>query len=87
VRKTVVHECAGLWLDVVRRQRIPSWSFWSAPAWFVQGTEEYLAITAQPDPESYFADCERLGGDGADATCWCRCWTAASRVSRRRSGA
>ena len=42
--KTLVHEYSTVALERLRRSE-PGWSFFSAPRWFYQGYEEYLALT------------------------------------------
>ncbi len=43
-RKLLVHELSTLFLVQATRQKPKGWRFHSAPAWFVQGYEEYLAV-------------------------------------------
>lgn len=48
--KVLVHEYSTIILEMLRRNRPQDksprpWSFFSAPAWFVQGYEEYLGCT------------------------------------------
>lgn len=40
----VVHEIAAVFLDLAARAKPRGWRFYDAPAWFVQGWEEYLAV-------------------------------------------
>lgn len=43
--KTLAHEYSTLLLDRLTREKPQGWRFFSAPGWFVQGYEEYAAIT------------------------------------------
>jgi hypothetical protein len=42
--KTLVHELSTIFLDLATRSKGSGWRFFSAPSWFVQGYEEYLAL-------------------------------------------
>lgn len=44
-RKLVVHEYSTIFLERITRAKKGGWRFFSAPAWFVQGYEEYLGLT------------------------------------------
>lgn len=46
--QTVVHELAGEYLQRVSHLDPAGWSFYSGPGWFVQGYEEWLALTLVP---------------------------------------
>ncbi len=43
--KVLVHEYGTILLDRITRAKPKGWRFYSAPAWFVQGYEEYLGLT------------------------------------------
>jgi hypothetical protein len=43
--KVLVHEYATILLERITRSRAKGWRFYDAPAWFVQGYEEYLGLT------------------------------------------
>lgn len=45
VHKTIVHELSMLFLWQITRRKPTGWSFFSAPAWFTDGWEEFLALT------------------------------------------
>lgn len=47
--KLTTHEVAGVFLDCATRLKGAGWRFFSAPAWFYQGIEEYLGIRAISD--------------------------------------
>jgi hypothetical protein len=42
--KNLVHEYSTIVLDRMTREKPRGWTFFSAPAWFVQGYEEYLGL-------------------------------------------
>jgi len=44
-QRLLVHEYAAPLLDRITRSKPKGWRFFSAPTWFVQGYEEYLALT------------------------------------------
>lgn len=44
--KLTTHEVAGVFLDCATRVKGSGWRFFSAPAWFYQGIEEYLGLRA-----------------------------------------
>jgi hypothetical protein len=46
--QTVVHELAGEYLQRLSHLDPAGWSFYSGPGWFVQGYEEWLALTLVP---------------------------------------
>jgi hypothetical protein len=43
--KNMVHECSSIFLDRLTRTKSSGWRYYSAPLWFTQGYEEYLALT------------------------------------------
>ena len=45
VHKTLVHELSMLFLWQITRRKAVGWEFFCAPDWFVDGWEEYLALT------------------------------------------
>ena len=75
VLRTLIHELARIPLEGVRRRRPGSWALDSAPSWFVQGLEEWLARTLSSEwelkvrlPDSIRrvkADPSRIRFDGA----------------------
>ncbi len=44
VERLLVHEYSAPLLDTITRGKKSGWRFFSAPRWFVQGYEEYLAL-------------------------------------------
>lgn len=42
--KLVAHEYSSILLDRITRSKAAGWRFFSAPAWFVQGYEEYAGL-------------------------------------------
>lgn len=49
LQRVLVHEYATVLLDSICRCKPRGWSFWEAPAWFVQGSEEYLGVMYSTD--------------------------------------
>lgn len=47
--RVLVHEYATILLESITRRKRGGWSFWSAPAWFVQGSEEFLGLSYSND--------------------------------------
>jgi predicted amidohydrolase len=45
VERVLVHEYATVLLERITRSKPRGWTFYSAPAWFTQGYEEYLGLT------------------------------------------
>jgi len=43
--RIIVHEYSTVLLEMICRTRGRGWQFFSAPAWFVQGYEEYIGLT------------------------------------------
>lgn len=43
-QRVLVHEYSTVLLESITRSKAAGWSFWNAPAWFVQGAEEYLGV-------------------------------------------
>jgi hypothetical protein len=43
--RIIVHEYSTVLLEMICRDRGQGWTFFSAPAWFIQGYEEYLGLT------------------------------------------
>lgn len=48
-RRVLVHEFSTILLESITRAKPKGWSFQSAPSWFVQGCEEYLATTCSTE--------------------------------------
>jgi len=44
-KRVLLHEYSTVLLDLVCRAKGKGWQFFKAPAWFVQGYEEYLGLT------------------------------------------
>ena len=42
VQRVLVHEYATVLIESICRSKPRGWSFWDAPPWFVQGSEEYF---------------------------------------------
>lgn len=49
VQRVLVHEYATVLLESIARNKPRGWSFWNAPSWFVQGTQEYLGVMYSTD--------------------------------------
>ena len=47
--KTVVHEYSSIVLEQITRSKRKGWTICKAPSWFVQGYQEYLALTLSSD--------------------------------------
>lgn len=54
-RRLIAHELSTIPLDLATRQKKDGWRFRSAPAWFVQGYEEYLGMTCSVDSDGLAA--------------------------------
>ena len=59
LEKLITHEISTLYLDVLTRDKEAGWRFFSAPSWFVQGYEEFLALALTDDQAS--GDSKRAG--------------------------
>lgn len=47
-KRLITHEYSTVPLQLITRAKPEGWRFSSAPSWFLQGYEEYLAYTASP---------------------------------------
>ncbi|MFN0136365.1 MAG: hypothetical protein ACKVS9_09655 [Phycisphaerae bacterium] len=43
-QRVLMHEYSTVLLESITRSKPNGWSFWNAPSWFVQGSEEYLGV-------------------------------------------
>lgn len=43
-QRVLMHEYSTVLLESITRSKPKGWSFWNAPSWFVQGSEEYLGV-------------------------------------------
>ncbi len=56
--KTLAHELSGLYLHAAVDASPAGWEFWDAPAWFVQGSEEWVTTLVHARPADIRAAAE-----------------------------